>query len=208
MKIIILGPPGSGKGTISENLVKDFSAAHISPGEILREEVRKETTLGFEIKKYIEKGNLVPNQFVVEIVKLEIKEKKNFILDGFPRSLDQAEAIKDIPLDAVLYLDVPEKIVLERFSGRRTCVNNHGYHIKYLPPKKEGLCDIDGLPLSKRKDDQPKVIKERFKVYHKNTAPLVDYYKKKGLLISVDASPSPKKVYAEVKKALKNISKK
>ncbi|MBI2151720.1 nucleoside monophosphate kinase [Candidatus Woesearchaeota archaeon] len=208
MKIILLGPPGSGKGTVSENLVKDFSAAHISPGEILREEVSKETTLGIEIKKYIEKGNLVPNQFIVEIIKLEIIGKKDFILDGFPRSLDQAEAIKDIPLDVVLYLDVPEKVVIERFSGRRTCSNNHGYHIKYLPPKKEGLCDIDGLPLSKRKDDKPDIIKERFRVYHKNTAPLVEYYKKKGLLISVDASPAPEKVYAEVKKALKKISKK
>lgn len=208
MKIILLGPPGSGKGTVSKNLVNDYHATHISPGEILREEVSKETTLGREIKKYIEKGHLVPNKLIVEIIKLEITRKKNFVLDGFPRSLDQAECIKDIPIDFVLYLDVPEKVVIERLSGRRTCAKNHGYHIKYLQPKKEGICDIDGLPLSKRKDDLPNVIKERFLVYNKNTAPLVEYYKKKDLLIKINASSTPEIVYAEVKKALKKISQK
>jgi len=203
MKIILLGPPGSGKGTISEKLSHDFKLVHISPGELLREEVSKGTHLGSEIKKFIEKGNLVPDKFVAEIVKLELKAHKRFVLDGFPRSVEQAKAIKNTLVDIILYLDVSEKVVIERFEGRRTCAHNHGYHLTYLPPKKAGICDIDGLPLTRRKDDNPKIVKERFKVYHKITAPLVEYYKKKRLLKKVDASLGPEKVYQEVKKVLK-----
>ena len=203
MKLILLGPPGSGKGTISERLAKEYSLFHLSPGELLREEVKKGTTLGKEIKKFIENGDLVPNQFVVELVRLEIDGHKSYILDGFPRTIDQAQAIKDLPLDAVIFLDITEKEVITRFAGRRMCLHNHGYHLTVLPPKKAGICDLDGLPLLKRKDDEPKVIKERFRIYNKETAPLVEYYRKKKLLKKVNASLAPEEVYKEVKRVLK-----
>lgn len=204
MKLILLGPPGSGKGTVSERLEKDFKLLHVSAGELLREEVRKETTIGKEIKKYIEKGELVPNKFVVEMIKLEIGRRDDYILDGFPRSVDQAKLIDDLKINLVIYLEVPEEMIIERFAGRRTCSKgNHGYHLKYLPPKKKGICDIDGSPLVQRKDDKPEVIKERFRIYYKETKPLINYYKKKGILKTVDGTPAPEIVYSNVKKLLK-----
>jgi len=208
MKLILLGAPGSGKGTISEVLRDKLHLFHISPGELLREEVRKETTIGKEIAKYIEKGELVPNKFVVEMVRLEINSKKNFVLDGFPRSVEQAEEIKDIKVDAVISLEVPEEVVIERFSGRRTCPKcNAGYHIKYLPPKKEGICDKCGTKLIQRKDDNPATVKERFRVYYEETAPLVEYYAKKKLLHKVDASPAPERVEKSVLELVKKLKK-
>jgi adenylate kinase len=205
MRIILLGPPGSGKGTVSEKLVRDFSLKHVSAGELLREEVSKKTSLGKEIKKYIEKGDLVPHNFVIEMVKLEVGKKDNYILDGFPRSVDQAEGIKDLGIDLVIYLELSEKVVVERISGRRVCEKGtHSYHLKYIPPKVKGKCDVDGSKLILRKDDTVKVVKERFRVYTKNTGPLVKFYVKKGLLKRVDGAPSPKKVYDAVKKIVES----
>jgi len=203
MKIVLLGAPGSGKGTVAEKLEKDFNLKHLSAGELLREEIKKDTTIGRDIKEIIEKGNLVPNQFVVEIIKLEVKGKDNYILDGFPRSLKQAEAIDDLGIDLVVYLEVPEEVVVERLSGRRVCeTGEHGYHIKYVPPRKEGICNQDGTKLIRRKDDNPEVVKERFRVYYNTTAPLVKYYKEKGILKTVDGTPNPEKVYEAVKKVV------
>jgi adenylate kinase len=203
MKIILLGPPGSGKGTVSDGLAKDFNLKHVSAGELLREEVSKETTIGKDIKRFIENGELVPDKFVVEMVKLEVNEKDDYILDGFPRSVDQAKEIDDLGIDLVIYLKVPEDVVIERFSGRRVCTKgNHGYHIKYIPPKQEGVCDIDGSALIQRKDDVPEIIRERFKVYHQSTQPLIDYYQEKGLLKEVDGAPAPKIVYEDVKRVV------
>ena len=208
MKIILLGPPGSGKGTVSERLVQDYNLIHISAGEILREEVQKKTTLGKEIKKYIEKGNLVPDQFVAEIVKLGAKGKKNYILDGFPRTIAQAKEITDLNIDLVIYLDVPEQIVIERLAGRRTCKKgDHTYHLTYLPPKKRGICDYDKTKLLQRKDDQPDVVKERFRVYHEKTQPVIDYYKKKRMLRIIDAAPTPEKAYKNVRKIIEDTFK-
>lgn len=206
MKIIIMGPPGSGKGTVSERLVKDYGLTHVSPGELLREEVSKGTTIGKDIQKYIESGKLVPDRFVVEMVKLEVEGKENYVLDGFPRSLDQAQAIDELKVDLVLYLDVAEEVVIERFAGRRVCEQGiHGYHILYLKPKKEGICDVDGTKLVQRKDDKPDVIKQRFKVFHEQTEAALKYYEEKKLLKRVDASKDPDTVYNLVKKVVENL---
>jgi len=198
-----MGPPGSGKGTVSEKLVKYYNLIHVSPGELLREEVAKGTTIGKDIKNYIESGKLVPDRFVVEMVKLEVVGKENYILDGFPRSLDQAQAIEELKVDLVIYLDVAEDVVIERFAGRRVCEKGiHGYHINYLKPKKEGICDVDGTKLIQRKDDTPEVIKQRFKVFHEQTEAALKYYETKKMLKKVDASKDPDTVYGLVKKVV------
>ena len=198
-----MGPPGAGKGTVSECLVKEFHFLHVSPGELLREEIRKGTTIGKEIQKYTEKGSLVPDNFVVEMVKLEVKGKDNFILDGFPRTLRQAEETAELEIDLVINLEVPENVVVERFAGRRDCPKcGASYHLIYIPPKKSGICDQCGTALIQRKDDVPEVIKERFHVYNKDTQPLINHYKKKKLLQIVDASQPPEKVCADAKKVI------
>ncbi len=204
MKIILLGPPGSGKGTISELLVKELGFYHVSPGELLREEVSKKTTIGEEIQKYMEKGDLVPDQFVVELVKLAIDGKDNFLLDGFPRTLEQAKTITELGVEKVIYLEVPEDVILKRFSGRRVCEKEgHTFNLNTLPPKNPGVCDYDGSNLIQRKDDNPDVIKERFRIFHEKTKPLMAFYSKKGLLTKVNGNQSPEAVFMDVKKVLK-----
>ncbi|MEK6809861.1 MAG: adenylate kinase [Nanoarchaeota archaeon] len=201
MKLIILGPPGSGKGTVSERLAKDFNLLHISVGDLLRKEEKKKTELGKEIKSYIDKGNLVPHQMAVDIAKKAIGKKKNFIFDGFPRSVDQARSIEELDIDAVIYLDVQEKEVIKRLSGRLLDpVTGKTYHRQYLPPPK-------GIEkrLVHRKDDTPKVIKERFKVYHRETEPVIMYYQKKGILKKIDGDGKPEEVYERIRKAVIKI---
>ena len=208
MKLILLGPPGSGKGTISERLEKDYKLYHLSAGALLREEVAKSTTIGKDIKAYIERGELVPDSFVVQLVKLDAKSKPNYILDGFPRTLTQATEIEDLNIDIVLLLDVSEDIVLERFAGRRVCQSGeHGYHLTHLTPKVTGICDVDKTSLIQRKDDNPQVIKKRFQIYHKDTALLINYYQKKKLLHKIPANGTPDEVYQNVKKIINQLNK-
>ena len=142
------------------------------------------------------------------MVKLEVKGKDNYILDGFPRSLDQARSIEELNIDRVIYLNVSEEEVIKRLAGRRVCKQGtHGYHIQYLPPKREGICDVDGSRLVQRKDDTLKVIKQRFKIFYEQTEDVRRYYEKKKRLIMVDAVTEPEKVYASVKKAVKEMKK-
>lgn len=203
MKLIILGPPGSGKGTIAEKLVKEFHLYHLSPGQLLREEIQKGTTIGKAIRKDVEQGRLAPSKFVVEIIKVGLWGKKDYLLDGFPRSVDQAEAIEDLNIKTVLYLGLSESAAVQRLAGRRVCQDGqHSYHLSLLPPKQEGICDIDGSKLITRKDDQPKIIRERFQQFERVTRHVVEYYRKKNILKTINADQSPEKVYADVKKAL------
>lgn len=204
MKLIILGPPGSGKGTIAGKLEKEFKFKHISAGELLREEVRQDTPIGRDIKPLLERGELVSNQLVSAIVKLEAQNKKHYVLDGFPRALEQAKGIGELKIDKVLYLNVPLHVVMERLSGRRVCSKGiHNYHLQYLPPKKPGICDVDKTLLVRRKDDSPASVKRRFLVFKRQTVPVIRYYKNKGILITVAARGDPKSVYRLVKKALR-----
>ena len=199
MKLVILGPPGSGKGTVSERLAKDFHLLHISVGDLLRKEAKKKTSLGKKISSYIDKGNLVPQQMAADIAKKAIGKKKDFMFDGFPRSIDQAKLIEDLDIDAVIYLDVPEKEVVKRLSGRLLDpVTGKTYHEQYLPPPKNIM-----KRLVQRKDDKPAVIKERFKVYHSETEPVIKFYQKKGILAKVDGKGKPEEVYRRVKNILK-----
>ena len=206
MKLILLGPPGSGKGTMSERLTKEFRLKHISPGEIFRDEIEKKTQLGREIKKHMERGGLVPDNLTNEIIKLEIEKQKNFLLDGYPRTIGQAHALdKFAKIDKVLLLEVSEKTVIERISGRRICSRcETPFHIKFIPPKKAGLCDKCGGKLMQRKDDAPASVKKRFQIYNEQVKHLKEFFQRKRLLRRIDASSTPKEVYLEIQKAVKD----
>ena len=206
MKIIILGPPGSGKGTIADKLAKDFKLTPISAGEILRKEIAKHTSLGKKVKS-IGKGVLAPNKLVSDIIRKNIKNKNNFILDGFPRTISQAKETEIMGINQVIYLNVAEKPIIKRLSGRRVCNKGHTYHLTNFPPKKPGICDIDGSKLERREDDKPEVIKKRFKIFNKEIKPVLAYFKQKKLLKTIKADQNPSNVYLDVKKLLKKVYK-
>ncbi len=209
MRIILLGPPGAGKGTVSQALETKFKLYHLSIGNVFRELVSKDTLIGRDIKDFIQKGKLVPNQFAVEIVKLDLSSKTKYILDGFPRDLDQAKNINNLDIEMVLFLDVKLELVIERLSGRRVCSKcGESFHEKFLPPKIEGCCNFCQGKLIRRKDDSPNSIKKRFEVYKKETHPLINFYKKKGILAIVDASPKPELVKKTAIKTVKEWFKK
>ena len=207
MKLILIGPPGSGKGTVSERLAKDFRLKHISPGELLREEMAKSTEIGNEVKRYMDRGELVPCCIVSEMVNLIILNHPDFLLDGYPRTLEQAGTLeKAAKIDLVLSLDLSEKIAVERISGRLTCEQcGSSYHLKYIPPKKRGICDKCGGKLVQRADQKPEVVKQRIRVYKEQSLPLANHYKKKGLLKGIDASGTPEEVYSLAKNEVESI---
>jgi len=187
MKIVVLGPQGSGKGTYASRLSPILQIPHISTGEIFRENIEKETPLGKEVKKFFGSGLLVPDNITMEIVKQRLKKpdcKNGFIFDGFPRTLRQAEELEKIaPSDIVLYIIAPEWILLERLGSRVICKKcSKIYNLKTLKPKKEGICDDCGGMLIKREDETPESIKVRLKEYEKETKPVIEYYEKKGIL--------------------------
>jgi len=187
MRMMIIGPTNSGKGTYASRLSEIFGIPHISTGQIFRENIAKGTFLGKKVEKFLDAGLLVPDDITMEVVKKRISEpdcKKGFIFDGFPRTLKQAEELEKIaPLDVVLYLDVPEWILLKRLSSRVTCKNcGKIYNLLNVKPKKDGICDDCGGELIVREDETPESIKMRLKEYEKDTKPLIDYYKKRGIL--------------------------
>jgi len=192
MKLVLLGPPGAGKGTQSVVLAKKYNIPHISTGDILRESVKSGQPLGLKAKSYMDKGELVPDEVVTGIVVERLKKddtKKGYILDGFPRTLKQAqdldEALKKASsaLDMVVYFATSAAVAIERLSGRRVCkACGVNYHVKNIPPKKEGVCDKCGQPLFQRPDDKEDTVRNRLKVYEDQTKPLIDFYGNKGLL--------------------------
>ncbi len=205
LNLILLGPPGSGKGTQGERLQEDFRLPYYATGDILRAAVKEGTEVGKQAKEYMDRGDLVPDEVIIGVIAERLQGEEaadGFILDGFPRTVPQAEALDakmtDLRRDitAVLLIDVPEEEVLRRLGGRRTCEENpsHIYHVEFDPPKQDGICDIDGAKLIVRDDDEPEVIKNRLATYREKTEPLVDHYDQRGILNHVDGKQSPDEV--------------
>lgn len=196
MKITIMGPPGGGKGTQAEILSEKLSIPHISTGAIIRSAIREKTELGKAAEDYIANGQLVPDKLVIDMVSKRLSEKdceNGYILDGFPRTLPQADAMDEIgiELDYALNLLVADEVIVDRLGGRRECkVCAAPYHVKFNPPEKEGVCDKCGGVLITRADDVPDTIRQRLSVYHSETEPLVDFYKKKEVLVNVTGKDS------------------
>ncbi|MBI2550431.1 adenylate kinase [Candidatus Woesearchaeota archaeon] len=212
MNIVLLGPPGVGKGTVAEILTGKYKIPHISTGNMLREAVAKGTSLGTRAKVYIDAGQLVPDELVTTMVRDRVAQpdcSKGFILDGYPRTSAQARALQEFAaIDVVLNFTAPPKTIIERISGRRTCRTcSATYHIKYSPPKKEGACDKDGGELYQRSDEKPGIITERLKVYEEQNKPLIDYYRNEGLLSDIDASYHITEIGKIVKQCELTISK-
>lgn len=209
MKLILLGPPGAGKGTQAEVLTKQFGIETISTGVMLRAAMREGTELGKLAKQYIDEGKLVPDEVVVGIVKDRLSKddcKNGFILDGFPRTIAQAEALEEagIEIDKVLSLEVDDEVIVERLTGRRECKNcGTPYHIKNKPVPADGKCTVCGSSeIIQRADDNEETIRNRIEVYHEQTEPIKDYYASKGKVISVDSSKTVEHTNAAVNKAL------
>lgn len=212
MRIILLGPPGAGKGTQAKDLVKRYGIPQISTGDILRKNLADHTPLGIEAKKFMDKGELVPDAVVVGIVKERLKEAdcaKGYILDGFPRTVAQAEALGAAlagmhqGIDAVLSIEVPAEELVKRLSGRRTCKGcPTGYHVEFKPSKVPGICDACGAELYQRDDDKEEAIMNRLKVYQASTAPLIDYYTGKGLLRPINGVGSIEVILDRMVKAV------
>ncbi|MDP3791083.1 MAG: adenylate kinase [Candidatus Omnitrophota bacterium] len=208
MKIVLLGAPGAGKGTQGVVLSRNYKIAHISTGDILREAVKLGTALGKKAKSYMDKGELVPDEVVTGIVVQRLAKedtKKGFILDGFPRTLNQAQDLdKELNkissgIDMVLYFDIPEAIAIERLTGRRVCRKcGANYHVKNIPTKKEGICDKCGGEIYQRQDDTIDTVKNRLKVYEGQTRPLVDYYTKKDILKKVSGALDVNELFKEL----------
>ena len=207
--VILLGAPGSGKGTIAGRLAsEDAKLKHISSGDLLRGAVAKGTAAGVEAKAYMDKGQLVPDALIAQMIKDVIAETVGdvtMLLDGFPRNVAQAEILEGTgaPIRSVVLVDVPDAVIADRIAGRRTCPKcKAGYHVKALPPKVEGICDKCGAELVIRKDDNPDTVKDRLVVYHRETEPLIAYYEKKGLLRRIDGDQGPEKNAAAFKAAM------
>ena len=190
MRIILLGAPGAGKGTQAEFITAKLGVPAVSTGNLLRSAISEGTELGKKAAEYMNKGSLVPDELVIELVRERVKApdcQKGMVFDGFPRTLAQAEALDRVmDIDMVLFLDVSDDAIVERMSGRRTCPKCQAtYHVVSHPPKKEGICDKCGTALGIRDDDRPEVVRQRIAVYHKQTEPIVNHYKNKGLLKDV-----------------------
>ena len=208
MRMIIFGAPGSGKGTQAKELSECYNIKRISLGDILREEVKKGSPLGNTVQGYMEKGALVPDNVVAEVIEGSIGNG-DFILDGYPRNINQAVYLDNMlskggmALDIALYLDVDSQTVVKRLEMRRVCPKcGANYHLVNMPPKKEGICDFCGTKLIQRKDDNPKVIEERINVFLKESKPLIDYYKRKNIFVSIDARNDKDTVINEIKKVI------
>lgn len=212
MKLIMLGAPGAGKGTQAKLIADKYQIPHISTGDIFRANIKEGTELGMKAKSYMDAGGLVPDELVIDLVvdRLTWEDaKKGYVLDGFPRTIPQAEALtaalsaKGEKIDAAIDVDVPDEDIINRMGGRRACVScGATYHIVSIPPKVEGKCDKCGADLILRDDDKPETVKNRLEVYHEQTQPLIDYYKAEGVLREVDGTVDRDDVFRAIVKVL------
>jgi adenylate kinase len=215
LNLILVGPPGAGKGTQAERLTEDFNLPYFATGNILRAAVADGTELGRQAKAFMDAGQLVPDELIVGVILDAIQNDEaadGFLLDGFPRNISQAEALGaamqkvDRKLTAVLLIDVDDDEVVRRLSGRRTCSKaGHTYHVEFDPPKHEGVCDQDGSKLVQRDDDKPETIRARLKVYHDQTEPLVEYYEERDLLRRFDGSRTPTEVHDHIRATIATL---
>ena len=213
MRIILLGGPGAGKGTQAQKMAEEYSIAHIATGDILRQSIKDGTELGVKAKSYMDKGQLVPDDVVIGIIKERLTQddiQSGFVLDGFPRTVPQAEALSlltrelNMPMDAVINIKTSPDVVVERLSGRRTCRDCQTvYHVFYSPPKKEGKCDRCDGELYQRDDDKEETIRKRLKVYENQTFPLLEYYKTSGKLLEVSGDVSIAEVFESIVQILR-----
>mgnify|MGYP003940416791 FL=1 len=208
MRIVLLGPPGAGKGTQAAKLVEKYDIPHISTGDIFRKHLKEKTKLGLKAKEYMDKGLLVPDELVVDIVKERLMEddcKKGFLLDGFPRTVEQADALEDelkkqnLKLDGVINIEVRDEIIIDRLTGRLVCKKcGATFHEKFNKPKQEGICDICGGELYTRDDNKVETVKNRLYVYKNQTQPLIDYYAQKGILKTINGEADTDMVFARI----------
>lgn len=208
MKIIMLGAPGAGKGTQAKMIADKYGVPHVSTGDIFRANIKNGTELGMEAKKYMDQGLLVPDELTVKILLDRVSQpdcKNGYVLDGFPRTIPQAEVLDKAlaelgeSIDYAIDVDVPDENIVKRMSGRRACVScGATYHVVHVPPKKEGICDRCGSELLLRDDDKPETVKNRLDVYHKQTQPLIDFYTKKGVLKTVDGTVDMQDVFKAI----------
>jgi adenylate kinase len=215
LNLVLLGPPGSGKGTQGERLQEDFRLPYYATGDILRAAVREQTELGRQAKAYMDRGDLVPDEVVIAVIceRIESEEAQDgFILDGFPRTSRQAEALDEEleqlgrELTAAILIELSDEEVMRRLAGRRTCAKQgHIFHVEFDPPKKEGVCDICGGELVIREDDKPEVIRHRLDQYHAKTEPLIDYYEERGILRRVDGERSTQEVADRIRALLATL---
>ncbi|MCG7341139.1 adenylate kinase [Staphylococcus auricularis] len=215
MNIILMGLPGAGKGTQAAEIVKQFPIPHISTGDMFRKAIKDQTELGKIAESYTDRGELVPDEVTVGIVKERISEddaKKGFLLDGFPRTIEQAEALKDImqeldrDIDAVINIEVPEEELMNRLTGRRICeICGTTYHLVFNPPKVDGICDLDGGKLYQREDDNPETVGNRLNVNVKQSKPILEFYEKEGILKNIDGAKDINEVSEDVINILNNL---
>ena len=208
MKIIMLGAPGAGKGTQAKMIADKYGVPHISTGDIFRANIKNGTELGMEAQKYMDQGLLVPDELTVRILLDRVAQddcKNGYVLDGFPRTIPQAEVLDSEltklgdHIDYAINVDVPDENIVKRMSGRRACLTcGATYHIEHVPPKKEGICDVCGSELVLRDDDKPETVKNRLNVYHEQTQPLIDFYTEKGVLKTVDGTVPMEEVFAAI----------
>ncbi len=206
MILVFLGSPGAGKGTQAKLLSQRMGFLHIATGDLLREAVKNQTPLGKRAKEYMDRGELVPDELIVQLIEETMPKDGNVILDGFPRTVNQALALEEMlkgkgeKISKVLFFDVPDEVIIDRLSGRRVCSKCGAvYHVKYNPPKVEGVCDLCGGSLVQRDDDKEEVVKKRLEVYRKQTQPLIEFYQDRSIIYRLDAGKGVEELFEEVK---------